>query len=298
LWLAAELRLGGTTVTVLEKRATRSAHSRALTLHARTLEIFASRGVAGPWLDEGVRIPTTHYAMLSSRLDLTGLESDYPCVLFIPQVRTEELLERHAIASGVRVLRGLEVSGVTMTDDGVSVTAVGSGRRLEFTGRFLAGCDGRRSIVRSASGIGYTGTEDTFTCVIGDVRLADDDVPSALTMQTEGGSFYGARMDSVRYRLAGIEHVSMSTPRHVALGMDEFRATIKRLTGRDFGMHDPSWLSRIGSSNVPGRPVPQRPGAAGRRRRARPFPDGRPRTQPRPGRCDEPGLEAGCCRRG
>jgi 2-polyprenyl-6-methoxyphenol hydroxylase-like FAD-dependent oxidoreductase len=255
LWLAAELRLAGATVTVLEKRTSRTIHSRALTLHARTLEIFASRGVAGPWLDEGMRIPTTHYAMLASRLDLTGLASDYPFVLFIPQVRTEELLEQHAIATGVRVLRGLEVSAIAMTGEGVSVTAAGPdsaagagpGRR-EFSGRFLVGCDGRRSIVRTASGIGYTGTGDTITAVIGDVLLTDEDVPPAVTTHSEAGSFYGVRIDGARYRLIGIDHASMSIPRSVALGFDEFRATIRRLTGRDFGMHDPTWLSRAGSA--------------------------------------------------
>src|SRR5271166_1732538 len=171
--LAAELRLGGATVTVLERRSRRSAHSRAFTLHARTLEVFASRGVVAPWLDEGVRIPTTHYAMLLSRLDLTGLDSDFPFVLFIPQVRTEELLEEHAIEAGARVLRGVEVTGIATSEQHVRVTAIGPDGEREFTGQYLAGCDGRRSVVRAASGIGYTGTDDTITCVIGDVRVSD-----------------------------------------------------------------------------------------------------------------------------
>jgi 2-polyprenyl-6-methoxyphenol hydroxylase-like FAD-dependent oxidoreductase len=171
LWLAAELRLGGAAVTVLEKRTHRSTHSRAQTLHARTLEIFASRGIVGPWLDEGIEIPTTHYAMLSSRVDLTGLQSDFPFVLFLPQVRTEELLEQHAIELGVQVLRGMEVIQIASTADGVCATARGvaadgTAPIVEFAGRFLVGCDGRRSAVRAASGIGYTGTEDTLTCVM------------------------------------------------------------------------------------------------------------------------------------
>jgi len=248
LWLAAELRLGGAAVTVLERRTRRSAHSRAFTLHARTLELFASRDLAGAWLQEGVRIPTTHYAMLSSRLNLTGLESDFPFVLFIPQVRTEELLEEHAVAAGARVLRGVEATGIDTSSRGVRVTATGPDGPRDFTGRYLAGCDGRRSIVRAASGIGYTGTEDTITCVIGDVRVSDADVPPAMTLHTEAGSFYGVRIDGARHRLIGIEHASMMTHRDVPLEFDEYRATIRRLTGRDFGMHDPSWLTRVGSS--------------------------------------------------
>ena len=248
LWLAAELQLGGTNVVVLEKRHQRSEHSRAFTLHARTLEVFAARGLAGGWLAEGQRIPTTHYAMLSSRLDLSVLDSDFPFVLFMPQVRTEELLEEHATSVGVRILRGHEVTSVSADDDEVRVIADGPDGAREFRAGYLAGCDGRRSIVREAAGIGYEGTEDTITCIIGDVHLADADVPPAMTLHSEGGSFYGVRLDRSRHRLIGIEHATMTTARDVPLGFDEYRATIERLTGRDFGMHDPTWLTRVGSS--------------------------------------------------
>ena len=252
LWLAAELRLAGATVTVLEKRTHRSTHSRAQTLHARTLEIFASRGIVGPWLDEGIEIPTTHYAMLSSRLDLTGLQSDFPFVLFLPQVRTEELLEQYAVELGVQVLRGMEVIQIASTPDGVRATARGvtagdTAAIVELAGRFLVGCDGRRSTVRAASGIGYTGTEDTLTCVMGDVCL-DDDTPPAMTLHSAAGSFYGVRIDSTRHRLVGLEHATMTTSRDIPLSLEELRDTIKRITGRDFGMRDPSWLTRVGSA--------------------------------------------------
>ena len=248
LWLAAELQLGGANVIVLEKRDQRSPHSRAFTLHARTLEVFASRGLANGWLARGQRIPSAHYAMLSSRLDLSVLDSDFPFVLFIPQVRTEELLEEHALAMGVPVLRGVEVTGVATTDEGVRVTADTATGPREFRASYLAGCDGRRSVVRDAAGIGYQGTEDTITCVIGDVHVADDDVPPALTLHSEGGSFYGVRLDETRHRLIGIEHATMTTPREVPLEFAEYRATIERLAGRDFGMYDPDMLTRVGSS--------------------------------------------------
>jgi 2-polyprenyl-6-methoxyphenol hydroxylase-like FAD-dependent oxidoreductase len=248
LWLAAELKLGGANVIVLEKRDQRSPHSRAFTLHARTLEVFASRGLADGWLARGQRIPTAHYAMLSSRLDLSVLDSDFPFVLFIPQVRTEELLEEHALAMGVPVLRGVEVTEVAATADGVRVTAGTATGPREFRASYLAGCDGRRSVVRDAAGIGYQGTEDTITCVIGDVHVADDDVPPALTLHSEGGSFYGVRLDEARHRLIGIEHATMTTPREVPLEFDEYRATIERLAGRDFGMYEPDMLTRVGSS--------------------------------------------------
>jgi 2-polyprenyl-6-methoxyphenol hydroxylase-like FAD-dependent oxidoreductase len=169
-------------------------------------------------------------------------------VLFMPQVRTEELLEEHARAVGVPVLRGVEVTSVTVQPDGVRVGARGTGGPREFRASWLAGCDGRRSIVRDAAGIGYHGTEDTITCVIGDVHVADDDVPPAMTLPSEGGSFYGVRLDETHHRLIGIEHATMTTPRDAPLEFEEYRATIERLAGRDFGMYDPDMLTRVGSS--------------------------------------------------
>jgi oxygenase len=44
LMLAAELRLGGAEVTVLERLAAPTTESRASTLHARTMEILDQRG--------------------------------------------------------------------------------------------------------------------------------------------------------------------------------------------------------------------------------------------------------------
>ena len=101
--------------------------------------------------------------------------------------------------------------------------------------------------MRAASGIGYTGTEDTITCVIGDVRVSDADVPPAMT-KTPGRLVLRGTDRRGRYRLIGIEHASMITPRDVPLDFGEYRATIQRLAGRDYGMHDPSWLTRVGSS--------------------------------------------------
>src|ERR1700761_1911720 len=293
LWLAAELRIGGINAIVLEKRERRSEHSRAFTLHARTLEVFAARGLASGWLAEGQRIPTTHYAMLSSRLDLSGLDSDFPFVLAMPQVRTEELLEEHAAAVGVQIRRGHEVTSVVADDDRVVVTANGPDGPREFRAGYLAGCDGRRSIVRDAAGIGYEGTEDTITCVIGDVHVSDPDVPPAMTLHSEAGSFYGGRIDPARHpadrdrarphahgpgRAAGVRRVP---GHHRAAGGPGLRHARSDLAdpGRQF--------------DVPGRPVSRRPHRAGRGCGPCALPHGRAGPQSGPAGRHEPGLEAG-----
>lgn len=250
LWLAAELRLAGAAVTVLEKRLERSAHSRALTLHARTLEVFAMRDIVAPWLDEGVQIPTGHYAMLSSRLDLRDLDTDYPFALFLPQRRTEELLEQHARAVGAELRAGVEITDIDARDDGVVVQGIDNGKHIELHCQYVVGCDGRRSVVRRASGIGYTGSEDMpgLSTVIGDVVLDIPDPPAAVTKHSDTGSFYAVRINERQHRLIAIEHSRPSAPAAATVEFDEFRDAIVRLTGTDFGMKEPSWLGRVGTA--------------------------------------------------
>jgi 2-polyprenyl-6-methoxyphenol hydroxylase-like FAD-dependent oxidoreductase len=248
LWLASELQLGGARVLVVEKRLERSVNSRAMTLHARTLETFAMRGMVGPWLAEGIQIPTTHYAMLSSRLDLTHLDTDFPFALFIPQVRTEELLEAHAREIGVTIIRGVQATAVDDQGDRVRIAVTGLDVATELTASYVVGCDGRRSAVRAASGISYTGTEDWLTSVLGDVILDQPEMPPAITMHTETGSFYAVKIDAVRHRLIGIEHASLKVPVTTPLEFDEFRDIIRHLVGTDFAMRDPSWVTRVGSA--------------------------------------------------
>src|SRR6202035_2723586 len=65
MWLAAELHRGGVRPGVLERRAERPPHSKALTIYPRTLEQFAMRGIADRWIAEGMPVPSSHYAILT-----------------------------------------------------------------------------------------------------------------------------------------------------------------------------------------------------------------------------------------
>jgi 2-polyprenyl-6-methoxyphenol hydroxylase-like FAD-dependent oxidoreductase len=78
MWLAAELRRAGVAVVVLEKRAERPSQSKALTVYPRTVEMLAMRGLAGPFLAEGAPVPSSHFAILSNRLDFSFLDTRYP----------------------------------------------------------------------------------------------------------------------------------------------------------------------------------------------------------------------------
>ena len=243
LWLAAELRLGGASVTVLEAREERDPHSKALTIHPRTLEVLACRGIVDRFLALGVRIPSGHFAGLDDRMDFGVLDTPYPFTLALPQARTEELLEEHALSLGVKVLRGERVEGLVPRDDHVTVRG-----SSVVDAAYVVGCDGARSTVRSSAGIDFPGTDATSWGWLGDVVL-DDPPPQPVLSVTgaEGGVMVVALPGGV-HRFVGNDPTGNRTTWPGELTLEELRATVVRVTGRDFGMRDPRWLSRFGNT--------------------------------------------------
>ncbi|MFF1278268.1 FAD-dependent monooxygenase [Streptomyces marokkonensis] len=247
LWLAAELRLGGVPVTVLEERADVDQRSKALTIHPRTLEVLASRGVHEPFLAEGMRIPGGHFAVLDSRLDFRPLDTTFPFTLALPQARTEELFEANASALGARIQRRHRVTGFSERPESVIVQVEGPEGPYEMEAAYLVGCDGSRSVVRTTAGIEFPGTDSTVLGWLGDVSLTD---PPPLGFSTFGqsGLLMVVPLPGGTYRLVGITPRDVRTDWPGDLELDELRATVTGIAGQDFGMHDPVWLSRFGNA--------------------------------------------------
>ncbi|MEU8241815.1 FAD-dependent monooxygenase [Actinoplanes missouriensis] len=247
LWLAAELHLAGVRATVLEQRADRDERSRALTVQPRTLEVLASRRIEQPFLNEGVPLPGGHFGALESRLDFRRLDSAFPYTLALPQARTEELLEAHAVDSGARILRGHRVAGVTEHPGSVTVIVDSPDGRYEIDAAYLVGCDGTRSVVRAAAGIAFPGTASTVLGWLADVVL---DRPPAAGYSHFGpeGTLMVVPMPGGVHRLVGITPADVTTTWPGDPTLDELRAKTIAMTGDDFGMHDPVWLSRYGDA--------------------------------------------------
>lgn len=249
LWLAAELRLGGTSVTLLEAREEIDPHSKALTVHPRTVEILAFRGAAGPFLDEGAPIPSGHFGGLETRMDFSVLDTPFPYTLALPQARTEELLERHATAAGARIRRGHRVRDLTQDADGVTVQVDGPDGAYPLKAAYVVGCDGTRSTVREAAGIDFPGTDTSAWGWLGDVILDDPPpVPALQTSDARGGMMM-VKMPGGVHRFVGIMPEDLRPDWPGELTLEELRAKVTRLAGTDFGMRDPQWLSRFGNAS-------------------------------------------------
>jgi 2-polyprenyl-6-methoxyphenol hydroxylase-like FAD-dependent oxidoreductase len=250
MWLAAELHRGGVRPVVLERRAKRPPHSKALTIYPRTVEQFAMRGISGRWLAEGRPVPSSHFALLKNRLDLQFLDTRYPYTLFLPQRRTEELLEAHLAELGVPYRREHAVTGCRPTGDGVELDVDSPAGPTVIRAAYAVGCDGAKSPVRAAAGIDFAGTPDTWQTILGDVELTDPPQAPTLTVDQPGGSLYLVAIGGGRYRVAIIDHATLYDQADGPVKFEELRASTLRVTGTDFGMRETadSWLSRVGNA--------------------------------------------------
>jgi 2-polyprenyl-6-methoxyphenol hydroxylase-like FAD-dependent oxidoreductase len=248
MWLAAELHRGGARPVVLERRAERPPHSKALTIYPRTLEQFAMRGIADRWTEEGTPVPSSHFALLTNRLEFSFLDTRFPYTLFLPQRRTEELLAAHLDELGVPLLREHTVTGLRQDGDGVEVDVRTPAGPAALRAAYAVGCDGGGSVVRAAAGIEWTGQPSAWTAILGDTEMTAPPPGRALTLSRPGGSMYMVALGGGSWRLATIDHAILSDPVGKPVTFADLRASAQRLAGTDFGMRETAgtWLSRVG----------------------------------------------------
>lgn len=247
LWLAGDLRRAGVPVLVLERGEAPDPRSRALTVHPRTIEMLAMRGMEKTFLDGGTTLPIGHFAQLDTWLDFRPLPTRHPYTLIHPQARTEEVLQERAIELGARVRRGHAVTGLRQDGESVELDVTGPDGPYRVRAHWVVGADGAGSTVRRAAGIAFPGTDATVHGFLGDVRLDVPPPPEARSVHTPRGALMLGALPGGHHRIVGVMPEQPDRP-GTELTLEELRARVVRILGTDFGMRDPKWLSRFGNA--------------------------------------------------
>ncbi|KPI07168.1 Pentachlorophenol monooxygenase [Actinobacteria bacterium OV450] len=246
LLLAGELALAGVRTRIVERRCEPQHQSRALSLHPRSVEVLDQRGIADRFLAAGRTVPGWHFAALETQLDFSALDSRHGCTLFLAQARTEALLEGRARELGVEILRGHETAEVRQGPDGVEVDVRVAGVRRTMRSRYVVGCDGARSVVRTAAGIGFPGTDETLTGMLGDFGVATADPGTLERARARGVLAVGLEDGLTRFVL--LSPPRMRVPSSEPVTVEEFRSALRDACGSDCGIGEPRWLSRFGNA--------------------------------------------------
>ena len=235
--LAGELALAGVEVVVVERRADQTlAGPRSRGMHARTIEVLDQRGIADRFVAAGQPAQISRFAGVL--LDIGGFPTRHPYGLALMQGEFERILAGWVAELGVPFLREREVTGFRQDAEGVDVELAGGG---SLRTSHLVGCDGGRSVIRKAAGIGFPGWDPSVGSLIAEVEVAAQP-EYGIRYDRNGTQAIGPAGDGKRVVMVVTEPYEgrLSDPT-----LPDLRRALVNVWGTDFGAHRPTWISRF-----------------------------------------------------
>jgi 2-polyprenyl-6-methoxyphenol hydroxylase-like FAD-dependent oxidoreductase len=159
LWLTRQ----GVGVRIVDMAAGPGETSRAVVVHARTLELYRQLGLADEAIRAGTPNPAINLWVRGKRRahidfgDAGSTLTPYPFILVFPQDLHERLLIARLEQEGVQVERSTELLDFEQQPGRVRVRLRGPQGEERCEAAILAGCDGARSPVRHQLGAGFEG---------------------------------------------------------------------------------------------------------------------------------------------
>lgn len=216
LMAACQLALRGISFRIIDKNFAPTTQSRAIILHARTLEVFEQLGIASKavalsepchgvtWVFNGKEAAT---------LKIKGKEQTrFPYILCLEQNKTEELLINYLEKLGHHVEWDTKLIHLSSEDKISAITKKEDGAEETIEADYVIGADGSHSIVREKMELELEG--ETYPQVLYlidchvEMNIRPHEIYLMMTEQGMTGLFPMAqsqdKMGNTRYRVLGI----------------------------------------------------------------------------------------------
>jgi 2-polyprenyl-6-methoxyphenol hydroxylase-like FAD-dependent oxidoreductase len=262
LMLASELCLAGVRPLVLERQPGLRETPKANGFNGQIVELLRYRGLldlveAASGRPVG---PAPHAPFGGVHLDFSHLAEPPIRAVHLPQPRLERLLSEHASKLGTQVRHGHEVTGVSQDDATVAADVRGPDGPYQVRARYLVGCDGAHSKVRSAAGIAFPGVTYPEVNRLAQVTVPDSvsrldngdlDVPGlgrihAGFTRTDRGVFGFGPLASGALLIQVTEEEAAEADDDAPMTLLEFQESIRRVLGAELPVADVFRLSRYG----------------------------------------------------
>ncbi|TMV89704.1 2-polyprenyl-6-methoxyphenol hydroxylase [Thioclava sp. BHET1] len=251
LTAALELSRMGVRVRLVDRAAGPATTSRAIGVHARTLELLAQRGLAQELIATGMKIRggDIHGDGKSlMRLDFSTLPSRFPYILFTPQSNTEAMLRKALARQGVEVEWGTEliafgqheragrttgIEAVLRTEDGIAAQDVS----------WLIATEGAHSLSRATLGVPFEGETMPEQFALADLQIDGEIAPEDLHMYSSEHGLMGLfPLGAQRFRLI-VSHPPGGEDRSAPPRLDQLQAAFDARADRPARLHDLTWSS-------------------------------------------------------
>lgn len=163
--------------------------SKALVVHARSLEIYDQVGLARPAVAAGEPVckgALLHNGKINARMDFSdfgGQLSPFPFMLVFEQSKNERLLYEQLQRHGKEVQWQTELTQLTQDVTGVKAVVKTQSGEQTIVAQYLVGCDGASSPTRHFLGLPFAGSTNPRLFYVADVQME---------FASDEGTFYGA----------------------------------------------------------------------------------------------------------
>jgi 2-polyprenyl-6-methoxyphenol hydroxylase-like FAD-dependent oxidoreductase len=191
LWLHRQ----GIPFRLIDRNSGPGTASRAMIVHARTLEFYRQLGIAEEVVASGVRVERLRLREHGDEIatfpvgDIGSGLSPYPFILTLPQDDHERLLTRHLEAEGVRVEWNTELIAFSDNGEKVAATLKTAEGSQECVVDYLCGCDGASSTVRRSLQLNFPGGTYDQRFFVADVVASGTSTDNSLEMCLGAASF-------------------------------------------------------------------------------------------------------------
>jgi 2-polyprenyl-6-methoxyphenol hydroxylase-like FAD-dependent oxidoreductase len=211
--LGNQLGRRGLRTTIIDRHSGPALQSRAMAVHARTLEIYSKLGISERALElgrPGYGANMWANGRLKARIPFNDMGKDmspFPYVLMLGQDDNERIMGERLRQWGLTVEWNTELVALEQRADHVIATikdAGGSTRTI--TAAYVAGCDGSRSAVRELSGIAFPGAPYEHAFFVADTEATGPMVADELNvfLWRSGFHLYFPMRGTNQWRVIGI----------------------------------------------------------------------------------------------
>jgi 2-polyprenyl-6-methoxyphenol hydroxylase-like FAD-dependent oxidoreductase len=183
-------------VRIVDKTAEPGTTSRALAVHARTLELYRQLDLADHIVARGHEVPAVALwvkGTLEARVSFADIGADITSFSFLeilPQDEHERFLVERLAAFGVRVERRTELLDFQDQGERIIARLCGpSGDEETCEAAYIAGCDGASSTVRRMMGTGFPGGTYQQIFYVADVEAAGPAIDGNLHVDLDEADF-------------------------------------------------------------------------------------------------------------
>lgn len=251
LSLACQLIRYGIDFIIIDKATGITPYSKAIGVHARTLELYNQINLATPALEQGsiakkARIMTQ--GKVRGELDFSNMGKDlspFPYILMLEQHKNEQLLEDYLTLHKKKVFWQSQLSSFSQNTDGVTAQVThADGTSQTIHAHYLVGCDGPKSVVRHQLGLAFDGSTFERTFYVADTRIHWKQPHDGLTVCFTKSSFvlFFPLPGENRYRIVGVFPDEFKKDEGDVL-YEEIEQQVKQEIQQPLDIYEVSWFS-------------------------------------------------------